>query len=146
MKGYQIEITPEDKGLYEAIIDIDGEESIKKYLANAVELYQFCNGTSGEMPGYLTPENLKERKLKGMKKEELLKLREEYLKDLLLFAQDFHPDEVDCGIMRGPDTEWWFVDDGGRLGYITVYANYIKMIDEVLDENIKKEESSNEAV
>ena len=36
--------------------------------------------------------------------------------------------------MRGPDTEYWFVDEDSRLGFITLYSNYIKMIDEVLNE------------
>ena len=132
MENKIITITEEDKELYSFIKHCKDEQMIKNALSVAVELYEFCSGNTGELPGYLTPENFKERKLSKMSKDELLSLRENYQKDILLFAQDFHPDEIDCGIMRGPDTEWWFIDDGSRLGYIALYAQYIKMIDEVL--------------
>ena len=132
MENKIITITEEDKELYSFIKHCKDEQMIKNALSVAVELYEFCSGNTGELPGYLTPENFKERKLSKMSKDELLALRENYQKDILLFAQDFHPDEIDCGIMRGPDTEWWFIDDGSRLGYIALYAQYIKMIDEVL--------------
>ena len=135
MNGFEIKITNKDGLLYEFISERDAEiDEIKRYLNEILGLYKFCVGDSGELPGYLTPELYKERKLKGMNKEELLKLKEQHINSLLLFAQDFHPDEVDCGVMRGPDTEWWFIDDSGKLGYITLFAHYIKKIDEVLHE------------
>lgn len=131
-KNMQLTITEEDKSLYDLLKNCNNEEMMKDLLNRVVDLYKFSNGDSGELPGYPTPEKLKENKLKAMDKEALMKLREEYLNLLLLNAQDYHPDEIDCGIMRGPDDDYWFIDDGGRLGYISLYANYIKMIDEII--------------
>lgn len=131
-KEITLTITEKDAELYAFLKNCKNEEMVKDLLSNAVDLYQYSNGDSGELPGYPTPEKLKENKLSKMSKEDLLKLREEYLNALLLNAQDYHPDEVDCGVMRGPDDEYWFIDDGGRLGYISLYANYIKMIDEII--------------
>lgn len=39
----------------------------------------------------------------------------------------------------GPDTEYLFIDEDSRLGCVTLYSNYIKMIDEIL-----KEENTND--
>ena len=39
----------------------------------------------------------------------------------------------------GPDTEYWFIDEDSRLRCITLYSNYIKMIDEII-----KEENTND--
>ena len=133
MEEIKLTINQKDyKELYNFLKSFKNNQYMLDGLTNAVDLYKFSNGNDGESYGYTTPENLKERNWKKMNKEDLLKLREQYLKEVLLYAQDYHPDEVDCGIMRGPDAEWWFVNDGSRLGYISLYANYIKLIDEVL--------------
>ena len=133
-KSIELTITEQDKELYEFIKDCKNKEYVKQYLTDAVGLYRFCNSDSGIQEGHLTPENYKSRVLVNKNKDELLKLKSEYERQVLLFASDFHPDECDCGIFRGPDTEYWFIDEDSRLGFITLYSNYIKMINEVLNE------------
>lgn len=128
----KLTVTEKDKILYNFLKQFKNEEYMMKGLNDAVETYGFCCGDDSEQLGYTAPENLKERLWKSMKKEDLLDLRNKYLEEVLVYAQDFHPDEIDCGIMRGPDTEYWFINDGARIGYISLYANYIKLIDEVL--------------
>ena len=128
----KLTINEQDKEIYNFLKEFKNEEYMKKGLSDAVETYRFCTGSDSEMVGYTTPENLKDRIWKSMKKEDLLDLRDKYLEELLIYAQDFHPNEIECGIMRGPDTEYWFINDGSRIGYISLYANYIKLIDEVL--------------
>ncbi len=130
----KLTVTEKDKILYNFLKQFKNEEYMMKGLNDAVETYGFCCGDDSEELGYTAPENLKERLWESMKKEDLLDLRNKYLEEVLVYAQDFHPDEIDCGIMRGPDTEYWFVDEDSRLGFITLYSNYIKMIDEVLNE------------
>ena len=131
----ELKITEKDnKEIYEFLKYCKDKEMMLNRLKDAVNLYEFSNYETGELPGYLTPERLKEKKLKEMNEEQLLKLRKLYEDDLILFAQEYHPDEVDCGIMRGPDNEYWFIDEGSRLGYITLYGQYIKVVDEVLKE------------
>ncbi len=128
----KLTVTEKDGILLDFLKQFKNEEYMMKGLTDAVDTYGFCCGNDGEQFGYTTPENLKERVWKSMKKEDLLDLRKKYLEEVLLYTQDFHPDEIECGIMRGPDTEYWFINDGSRLGYISLYSNYIKMIDEVL--------------
>ena len=131
----ELKITEKDnKEIYEFLKYCKDKKMMLNRLKDAVNLYEFSNYETGELPGYLTPERLKEKKLKEMNEEQLLKLRKLYEDDLILFAQEYHPDEVDCGIMRGPDNEYWFIDEGSRLGYITLYGQYIKVVDEVLKE------------
>ena len=128
----KLTINEQDKEIYNFLKEFKNEEYMKKGLSDAVETYRFCIGGDSEMVGYTTPENLKDRIWKSMKKEDLLDLRNKYLEELFIYAQDFHPNEIECGIMIGPDTEYWFINDGSRIGYISLYANYIKLIDEVL--------------
>lgn len=135
-KTINLTITSNDGYLYEFIKNCKNDETIKMYLRDAAELYTFCNSDSGIQEGHLTPENFRDRVLINKTEEELLNLKKEYEKEVLLFTSDFHPDECDCGIMRGPDTEYWFVDEDSRLGFITLYSNYIKMIDEILNKEI----------
>ena len=97
------------------------------------KLYRFCNGNSGIQEGHLTPENYRDINLSNKTKEELLTLKEKYEKDIMLLVSDFHPDECDCGITRGPDTKYWFIDEDSKLGFVTLYYNYIKVINEVLN-------------
>ena len=136
-KSIQITINEEDKNLFEFVKNCKDEQALKNCLTCAADLYTFCNGSFDELPGYLTPENYKAKTLSKLDKAKLLKLKKEYEKNVLLLAQEFHPDEVDCGIMRGSDTEYWFIGDDSKLGLITLYSNYIKMIKEVLDEKSK---------
>lgn len=136
-KTIELTITEKDGSLYEFIKNCKNIEYVKQYLKDAVELYQFSNSDSGIQEGHLTPENYKDRVLVNKSEEELLKLKSEYEKEILLFASEYHPDECDCGIFRGPDTEYWFIDEDSRLGFITLYSNYIKMINEVLNERNK---------
>lgn len=133
-----ITITKEDKELYNYLKNCENEQMMKYCLTNILELYQFCSGDFGISSGYLTPENYRDRKLINYKEEQLLKLKKEYEQKILLIASDFHPDTCECGVMRGPDTEWWFIDEESTLGFIALYANYIKMIDEVLKERCKE--------
>ena len=128
----KLTINEQDKEIYNFLKEFKNEEYIKKGLSDAVETYRFCIGGDSEMVGYTAPENLKERIWKSMKKKDLVELRNKYLEEILIYAQDFHPNEIECGIMRGPDTEYWFINDASRIGYISLYANYIKLIDEVL--------------
>ena len=127
----KLTITENDKNTYELLSKFKDEESMKDALNRAAELFNFSCTVEGE-EGYFTPEVLKERKLKNMSKEGLLKLREEYLINLLMYAQDYHPNETECGVVSSPKDIFWFVDEGANLGYITIYANYIKAIDEML--------------
>ena len=133
-KEINLTITKKDGFLYEFIKDCKNIDYVKIYLRDAAELYRFCNSDGGIQEGHLTPENYRDRVLSNKTKEELLELKSKYEKEVLLYASDFHPDECDCGIMRGSDTEYWFVDEDSRLGFIALYSNYIKMINEVLDE------------
>ncbi len=128
----KLTINEQDKEIYNFLREFKNEEYMKKGLSDAVETYRFCTGSDSEMAGYTAPENLKERIWKSMKKKDLVELRNKYLEEMLIYAQDFHPNEIECGIMREPDTEYWFINDGSRIGYISLYANYIKLIDEVL--------------
>lgn len=133
-----IAITKEDKDLYDYLKCCKNEQSAKNLLYNVLNTYLWlCGDQEGIHEGFLTPENMKERKFKKFSDERLLQLKKEYEKDILLEVSDFHPDEFDCGIFRGPDTEWWFIDEYCNLGHITLYANYIKMINAVLDERKK---------
>lgn len=133
-KNITLTITQNDGPLYEFIKNCKSEEYMKMYLKDATELYRFCNSDSGIQEGHLTPENYRDRVLINKNKEELHTLKRAYEKQILLYASDYHPDECDCGVMRGPDTEYWFIDEDSRLGFITLYSNYIKMINEVLNE------------
>ena len=130
-------ITENDGFLYEFIKKCKTKQYMKMYLKDAAELYRFCNSDSGIQEGHLTPENYRDRVLVNKTTEELNALKSEYEKLILLYASDYHPDECDCGVMRGPDTEYWFIDEDSRLGFITLYSNYIKMIKEVLDDKEK---------
>ena len=123
-------INEQDKELIKFLKQFKDEEAMKFFLNKAAELFQQSCTVDGE-EGYFEPEALKENKLKTMSKENLLNLREEYLNKLLMYAQDFHPDQNECGVV--PSDIYWFVDEGANLGYITIYANYIKAIDEVLN-------------
>lgn len=105
----------------------------KQHLKDAAELYDFCNADGGVQEGHLTPENYRDKVLANKNKEELLQLKDGFEKEILLLVSDFHPDECDCGVMRGPDDVYWFIDEDSRLGFVTLYVNYIKMIDEVLN-------------
>ena len=127
-----ITVTDSDNELFNYLNKYKDESTMKDRLKDAINIYNYCCGDCGELPGFPTPEKLKETKLNKMSKENLIKLRNEYLANLLLYAQDFHPDEIDCGILRGPDDEYWFVDDCGKLGFIALYASYIKEIDSLL--------------
>lgn len=133
-KTIELTITKEDGFLYDFVKNCKNLEYAKIYLKDAAELYRFCNSDSGIQEGHLTPENYRDRVLAGKTKRELIELKNKYEKEILLYSSDFHPDECDCGIMRGPDTEYWFIDEDSRLGFITLYSNYIKMIDEILKE------------
>ena len=126
-------IKEEDKELYNFLKECKEEKYMKSMLSHAAELYRFCCGSEDEMLGYHKPESFKER-VRSQSVDQLTKLKQQYLEMMLAYAQDFHPDEVDCGVRRGPDDEYWFVDDGGRLGFISLYANYIKEIDNLLRE------------
>ena len=123
-------INEQDKELIKFLKQFKDEETMKFFLNKAAELFQQSCTVDGE-EGYFKPEILKENKLKTMSKENLLRLREEYLNKLLVYAQDFHPDQNECGVV--PSNIYWFVDEGANLGYITIYANYIKAIDEVFN-------------
>ena len=125
-------INEQDKALLSFLKKFKDEESMKFFLNKAAGLFQQSCTLDGE-EGYFEPEVLKENKLKTMSKDELLKLREGYLNNLLMYAQDFHPDQNECGVVHSPTDIYWFVDEGANLGYITIYANYIKAIDEVLN-------------
>ena len=131
-KIIELTITENDGFLYEFIKDCKNIDYVKMYLRDAAELYRFCNSDGGIQEGHLTPENYRDRVLKNKTKDELIKIKNKLEKGILLYASDFHPDECDCGIMRGPDAEYWFIDEDSRLGFITLYSNYIKMIDEIL--------------
>ena len=131
MAEIKLTITEQDKETYNFLSRFKDEKSMKEMLNRAAELFNHSCTVDGE-EGYFIPEVLKERKLKKMSKEDLLKAREVYLNNLLIYAQDFHPNETECGIVYSPKDIFWFVDEGANLGYITIYANYIKAIDEVL--------------
>ena len=131
-KNIELTINENDGVLYDYIKNCRSIEYIKMYLKDAVELYLYCNGDGGIQEGHPTPENYRNRILKGKTKDELNQIKNDLVNKILLISSDFHPDECDCGIMRGPDTEYWFIDEDSRLGFITLYANYIKMIDEIL--------------
>ena len=128
----ELEINEEDRMLYHFLKQFEKEGTMKEMLSNAVELFSSSCSIDGEQ-GFFSPEVLKERKLKNLSKQELLKLREQYLADMLDYAQDYHPDQNECGVIKGSDNVFWFVDEGANLGYITIYANYIKAIDEMLN-------------
>ena len=127
----KLTINEEDNELYNFLSKFKDEETMKHMLNKAAELFNNSCTIDGE-EGYFEPEILKENKLKAMSKEQLLKAREEYLNNLLLLAQDFHPDQTECGVVHSPNDIFWFADEGANLGYITIYANYIKVIDDVL--------------
>lgn len=131
MEEIKLTITEEDKEAYKFLKQFKDEATMKQMLDNAAELFNNACTVDGE-EGFFEPEVYRDNKLVKMDKEKLLKLREEYLNNLLVYAQDFHPDETECGVVRSSKDIYWFVDEGANLGYITIYANYIKMIDEVL--------------
>ena len=127
----KLTINEQDKELYNFLTKFKDEKVMKEMLNKAAELFDCACTVDGE-EGFFEPEIYRDNKLVKMDKETLLKMREEYLNNILLYAQDFHPDQFECGIVREPKDIYWFVDEGANLGYITIYANYIKMIDEVL--------------
>ena len=131
METINLTITEQDREVFRLLRDCKDDETRKLMLNRAAEVFNSFCSVDGEK-GSLEPETLKERKLKTMSKEKLLEAREECLKALLECAQDFHPDKNECGVVHSPNDIYWFVDDGAILGYITVYANYIKAIDEIL--------------
>lgn len=134
MENIEIKITKQDKELYDLFKYCKNEEMVKSLLNDIVGLYLFSNGNGGVLEGHLTPENYRDRVLKNKTKEELTQMKGDLEKNILLYVSDYHPDECDCGIMRGSDTEYWFIDEDSRLGFMTLYTNYIKMIDEILKE------------
>lgn len=133
-KTIELTITKEDGFLYDFVKNCKNIEYVKMCLNDAVDLYKFCNGWSGIQEGHLTPENYRDRVLKNKAKEELSQIKTNLEKDILVLVSSFHPDECDCGIMRGPDTMYWFIDEDSILGFVTLYTNYIKMVDEILKE------------
>ena len=131
-KKIELTITEEDGFLYEFVKDCKNVDYVKMWLRDAADLYRFCNNDGSIQEGHLAPEVFRDRVLATLSKEGLLELKGKFEKEVLLNASDFHPDECDCGIMRGPDEEYWFIDEYSRLGFITLYSNYIKMIDGLL--------------
>lgn len=133
-KIIELTITENDGFLYEFIKDCKNIEYVKMYLRYAAELYRFCNSDCDIQKEHLNPENYRVRILKSKTKAELIKIKNELEKDILLYVSDFHPDECDYGIMRGLDTEYRFINENSRLGFIILYSNYIKMINDILKE------------
>lgn len=131
METINLTITEEDREVYDLLKEFKDDKTRKLMLSRAAEVFNSFCAVDGE-EGYFKPEILKENKLKSMSKEQLLKAREEYLNSVLIYAQDFHPDKNECGVVHSPEDIFWFVDEGANLGYITIYANYIKAIDEML--------------
>ena len=131
----EIRINENDKVLYEYLKHCkDDEQIMKNCLTLAVELYNFCTGGYDICGGHLSPEAYREQDLKQRSTEELKKLKASFEKEVLSWATCFDPDSVDCGVMRGPEEELWFVEESSPLGFITLYSGYIKEIDSLLNE------------
>ena len=131
-KVVELRITEEDGNLYQFVKRCASIDYAKQHLKDAAELYDFCNADGGIQEGHLVPEIYRDRVLARKNKEELLQLKDDLEKKILLIVSDFHPDECDCGVMRVPDDIYWFIDEDSRLGFVTLYTNYINMIDEML--------------
>lgn len=136
----QLTIKKEDKYLYDFFKHCETEEQLKSCLETVVELYKIATGNYEITVGCKSPEYLKEQ-IKDKSVEELQNLKKEYQKEILEYATWFEPELFDCGVMIGPEPEYWFVEeDGGPLGWITLYSRYIEVVDELL----KKKEGVNE--
>ncbi len=134
MENKTITVTEKDKVLSEYLCKCKDEEMMKNALTIAVDLYNYCTGKYELCKGFPSPDSYK-RTLKFSSKEKLLKLKKEYEQEILSWASIFDPDQVDCGIMRGPDEDkYWFVEEYGPLGFITLYSYYIRKIEEILNE------------
>ena len=133
MEEINIIITKEDNSLYDYIKNCKDEKMIKYCLTLAVDLYKFCTGNYDLCGGNPSPEAYKEQ-IKNKSIEELFQLKAKNEKKLLEWATAFDPDQVDCGIMRGPESDLWFVEEYGPLGWITLLSHYNKVIDSLLEE------------
>ena len=131
-----LNITEKDKSLYQYLKDCKDEQTAKNLLTLAVDLYRFsvCNYDLGL--GKVSPEEYK-RMMNLKSDDELRAIKTENEQELLKWAAWFDPDEVDCGIMRGPERGIWFVEEHAPLGWITLLSHYIRAIDALLAERKK---------
>ncbi len=131
-KNININITKEDASLYEYLKHCKDDAMIKNALTIAIDLYNYCTGKYELCQGYSSPNKLKES-LTNVSKDKLLELKSRYEHEIVEWASWFDPDGVDCGVMRGPD-DYWFVEECGPLGFITLYSHYLQVISELLEE------------
>ena len=131
-KAIHLTITEKERDLYDFIKNCSTPEIAKSVLADAVNLYRFCNGDDISHVGYLAPEVYRDQVLSKMNKEELLEVKKKFDNEVLSYVAAFTPKECDCGIRISPEGERWFIDEQGTLGYITLYSHYSKMADELL--------------
>ena len=137
MKDIKLKISEKDKVLYEYLKNCKDEKMVKFSLTTAVELYNYCTGKYELCKGFPSPESFK-KSLQNVSNEKLKEFKKKYEQEIIEWASTFDPDQVDCGVMRGPDDDkYWFVEEYGPLGFITLYSHYIKKVEEVLNERNK---------
>ena len=142
---FTITITEKDKVLYDYITQLDVEpdneedaENIKDFLGRAVESYK-ANVGGLDCTSFPSPEVLKEQ-IKNKKKEELIAIRKSFIKDVLEYASLFNQNLVESGIYcYQSEPKAWGVASYSPVAYITLFANYIDVIDSLLDKKGSKD-------
>ena len=136
-----ITVNAKDGNLYDFLNGLKNEKARKVALHYAVELSEYCiPKKTGEMLEFDTPEQLKKRIIKLSEGLELFRLKDKYLNYMMKYLLDFNSDEVQTGIIKGIDEKHWYVENGSRLAFISLYANYINIIDELLSASRSRRE------
>ena len=138
--AFTITITEKDKVLYDYITQLDVEpdneedaENIKDFLGRAVESYK-ANVGGLDCTSFPSPEVLREQ-IKNKKKEELIAIRESFVKNVLEYASLFDQNLVESGIyIYQSEPRAWGVATNSPVAYITLFADYIDIIDSLLNQ------------
>lgn len=130
-----ITFTKNEGKLYDFLAKFKNEDARKIALYYAIELSEFCIPRSaGPNLKFETPEGFKKRIVKSCDEQDLYELKDKYLHYLLKYLMDFNSDEVQEGIIKGIDDQYWYIQKGSRLPFISLYANYLNVIDELISE------------
>ena len=111
-------------------------QSKTDYILEALELYNFCNGSNALPIFQLSPSYYK-KKLENESADELLKLKKNNEDFIIEQTKWFDLNQIKTGINK-TDINYWFVPQYSPLGWISLYTEYNKVIDSILEERKNK--------
>lgn len=148
-----ITLNEEDKVLYDFLIDqgvfdldiddeeeemIEGEKNIKSVLKKAVQSYQsYIDPQYSVNYSHISPKALKEV-VENKSREELLGIKQLFIDELVRLTKIFNDNAGVEPDYYEPD-KFWNVKTESAIGHITLYSNYISVIDELLHGGKNKE-------